>query len=168
MAVWIGVLAAAVQVIGLSRWILIVPGLAKMGDVATFQLLNTILGTIVGETFGYLFTGVWTILIIRSLGKISDASGFHGSGSSRRSSSCSDCLSRSVFPALIPPILLATFFGAFGWLLWVFWSGRVMTASIDGMLLVWLHLVMIINYRGPRDHRVNISLFPPWAGMKKN
>ncbi|CAG0994116.1 hypothetical protein METP2_02799 [Methanosarcinales archaeon] len=69
MAVWIGVLAAVVQVIGLSRWILIVPGLAQKGDVATFQLLNTILGTIVGETFGYLFTGVWTILIIRSLGK---------------------------------------------------------------------------------------------------
>lgn len=69
MAVWIGVLAAIVQVIGLSRWILIVPGLAQKGDVATFQLLNTILGTIVGETFGYLFTGVWTILIIRSLGK---------------------------------------------------------------------------------------------------
>ncbi len=70
MAVWMGVLAAAVQVIGLSRWILIVPGLAQIGDVATFQLLNTILGTIVGETFGYLFTGVWTLLIIQSPGKI--------------------------------------------------------------------------------------------------
>ncbi len=64
-----GVLAAVVQVIGLSRWILIVPGLAQNGDVATFQLLNKILGTIIGETFGYLFTGVWTILIIQSLGK---------------------------------------------------------------------------------------------------
>ncbi len=69
MAVWTGVFAATVQVIGLSRWILIVPGLAQKGDVATFQLLNTILGTIIGETFGYLFTGVWTILIIQSLGK---------------------------------------------------------------------------------------------------
>jgi hypothetical protein len=70
IAVWIGILAAVVQVIGLSRWLLVVPGLAQKGDVATFQLLNTILGTIVGETLGYLFTGVWTILIIKSLGKI--------------------------------------------------------------------------------------------------
>ena len=69
MAVWTGVLAAAVQVIGLSRWILIVPGLAQRGDVETFRLLNKILGTVVGETFGYLFTGVWTILTIQSLGK---------------------------------------------------------------------------------------------------
>ncbi len=76
MAVWIGVLAAAVQVIGLSRWLLIVPGLAQKGDVATFQFLNTILGTIIGETFGYLFTGVWTILIIQSLGKIIDRKWF--------------------------------------------------------------------------------------------
>ncbi len=69
ITVWIGVLAAVVQVIGLSRWILVVPGLAQKGDVATFQLLNMILGTIVGEAFGYLLTGVWTILIIKSLGK---------------------------------------------------------------------------------------------------
>ena len=69
MAVWMGVLAAAVQVIGLSRWVLIVPDLAQKGDVAIFTFLNTILGTIVGETLGYLFTGIWTILIIQSLGK---------------------------------------------------------------------------------------------------
>jgi len=50
MAMWTGVFAAVVQVIGLSRWILIVPDLAQKGNVATFQFLNTILGTIVGET----------------------------------------------------------------------------------------------------------------------
>jgi len=70
MAMWTGVFAAVVQVIGLSRWILIVPDLAQKGDVAIFTFLNTILGTIVGETLGYLFTGIWTILIIQSLGKI--------------------------------------------------------------------------------------------------
>lgn len=80
MAVWTGVLAAFVQVIGLSRWLLIVPGLAQKGDLATFQLLNTILGTIVGETFGYLFTGAWTILIIQSLGKIIGRLWFSGLG----------------------------------------------------------------------------------------
>jgi hypothetical protein len=70
----IGLLAALVQVLGLIRWPLAVPYLARAaGDPATspatrdaievgFQLLNRYLGVAVGEHLGYLFTGLWSAL----------------------------------------------------------------------------------------------------------
>ncbi len=62
---WTGILAATVQVIGLLRWPLIVPTLVASGDIKTFQSLNFILGTVIGETFGYFLTALWTILVVR-------------------------------------------------------------------------------------------------------
>lgn len=49
---WIGIIAAVVQVVGLLRWPLMVPSLAARGDTETFELLHMILGTVVGETLG--------------------------------------------------------------------------------------------------------------------
>lgn len=80
VAVWTGVAAAAVQVVGLLRWPLLVPGLAdrlaRANDEATraavladFELAHRLLGTLVGETFGYLLTAVWTILVLVALGR---------------------------------------------------------------------------------------------------
>ena len=65
----VGIAAAAVQVIGLLRWPLIVPGLADDNDTDTFDTVHTLLGTVVGETFGYALTAVWTVLIIFALGR---------------------------------------------------------------------------------------------------
>jgi Domain of unknown function (DUF4386) len=65
----VGIAAAAVQVIGLLRWPLIVPGLADDNDADTFDTVHTLLGTVVGETFGYALTAVWTVLIIFALGR---------------------------------------------------------------------------------------------------
>ncbi len=63
----VGVAAAAVQVIGLLRWPTLVPGLASDAGSAsaarTFDTLNLVLGTVVGETFGYALTAVWTVLV---------------------------------------------------------------------------------------------------------
>ncbi|MPY92938.1 MAG: DUF4386 family protein [Acidimicrobiia bacterium] len=70
----LGVLAAAVQFLGLIRWPLAVPYLARTAtdpsaSPATeaavevmFQTLNRYLGVAVGEHLGYLFTGLWTAL----------------------------------------------------------------------------------------------------------
>src|SRR5919201_6049030 len=70
-----GLLAAAVQFLGLVRWPFAVPHLARVAtDPAaspatidavevTFQTLNRYLGVAVGEHLGYLFTGVWTALV---------------------------------------------------------------------------------------------------------
>jgi Domain of unknown function (DUF4386) len=67
----IGVAAAAVQVIGLSRWVLLVPAIsrdatdpARTADAhRAFELAHTWLGTIVGETIGYALTATFTVLV---------------------------------------------------------------------------------------------------------
>ena len=67
----LGVVAAAVQVIGLSRWLLLVPGIsrnalnpARTADAhRSFELVHTWLGTVLGETIGYALTAAFTVLI---------------------------------------------------------------------------------------------------------
>jgi hypothetical protein len=73
-AVRAGVAAAVVQVVGLLRWPLLVPGwaaLAAGGDPAAeeaFTTANRVLGTLIGETGGYLLTAAWTVLVLVALG----------------------------------------------------------------------------------------------------
>jgi hypothetical protein len=70
-----GIAAATVQVIGLSRWVLFVPGLsddatdpARTADAhRTVELLHTWLGTILGETIGYALTSTFTVLVAFAL-----------------------------------------------------------------------------------------------------
>lgn len=79
VAVPVGIAAAAVQVIGLLRWPLLVPGYAAdsaSGDPAvaaaardSFSTAHTILGHLVGETLGYLLTAAWTLLVLAALGR---------------------------------------------------------------------------------------------------
>jgi hypothetical protein len=62
----VGILAAAVQFLGLVRWPFLVPYLAETDDPAAdlvFQAFNRYLGVAVGEHLGYLLTGAWTTLI---------------------------------------------------------------------------------------------------------
>ena len=63
----VGVAAAAVQVIGLLRWPVLVPGLAAragdQGAAETFESANLWLGTVLGESFGYALTAAWTVLV---------------------------------------------------------------------------------------------------------
>jgi Domain of unknown function (DUF4386) len=79
VAVRVGIAAAAVQVIGLLRWPILVPGYASdaaSGDAAvaaaardSFSTASDILGTAIGETLGYLLTATWTVLVIVALGR---------------------------------------------------------------------------------------------------
>jgi Domain of unknown function (DUF4386) len=78
-SVFIGIGAAIVQVIGLLRWPILVPGLAdtatdmtktaaeRSDAVDTFNTLGDVLGTALGETCGYALTATWTVLIIIAL-----------------------------------------------------------------------------------------------------
>ena len=78
-AVWVGIAAAIVQVIGLLRWPILVPGYAAdaaSGDPAVaagardaFRTAGAILGTTIGETLGYLLTATWTVLVVVALGR---------------------------------------------------------------------------------------------------
>ena len=74
VAMTVGVLAAAVQFLGLIRWPFLVPYLARTAadpgasparreavDIV-FQSFNRYLGVAVGEHLGYLLTGTWTTL----------------------------------------------------------------------------------------------------------
>jgi hypothetical protein len=68
-----GVLAGLVQVLGLLRWVYLVPELArthaspdadeatKAAALVTFRAFHQYLGVGVGEHLGYLLTGAWTI-----------------------------------------------------------------------------------------------------------
>ncbi len=70
-SVVVGVAAAVVQVVGLLRWPLLVPGLAATPQdpaaISTFHTLNVVLGTVVGETLGYALTAAWTVLVAIAL-----------------------------------------------------------------------------------------------------
>jgi hypothetical protein len=75
VAVTFGILAGLVQSLGLLRWVYVVPGLARAdadatlepslrdANAAVFQAFHHYLGVGVGEHLGYLFTGLWSVLI---------------------------------------------------------------------------------------------------------
>ena len=69
VAVWTGVAAAVVQVVGLARWPLLVPGYAARDDLDSFETAHHVLGTLIGETFGYALTAAWTLLVLVALGR---------------------------------------------------------------------------------------------------
>jgi hypothetical protein len=79
VAVPMGIAAAVVQVVGLMRWPLLVPGYAvdaASADPAvaaagrdSFETAHHLLGTVVGETFGYLLTAAWVLLVLVALGR---------------------------------------------------------------------------------------------------
>ena len=75
VATTIGVLAGFVQMLGLLRWVYLVPALARAYadpsldpeqrevQVAVFRALHQYLGVGVGEHLGYLLTGLWSLLV---------------------------------------------------------------------------------------------------------
>ena len=79
LAVPVGIAAAVVQVVGLMRWPILVPGYAadaastnpEIANAAqeAFTTASTVLGTIIGETTGYLLTAAWTLLVIVAFGR---------------------------------------------------------------------------------------------------
>jgi hypothetical protein len=82
LSIVVGAAAALVQGLGLVRWPFAVPELARRylaapvgpdGDAArrtvevVFATLHRLLGVGIGEHLGYLFTGLWTLLIAGSI-----------------------------------------------------------------------------------------------------
>jgi len=74
LAMTIGVLAGLVQMLGLLRWVYLVPPLARAiadptvgagqrdASLAVFRAMHQYLGVGVGEHLGHLFTGTWSVL----------------------------------------------------------------------------------------------------------
>jgi hypothetical protein len=79
VATTVGVLAAVVQFLGLARWPFLVPALARTYEdpnataaareatALVFDSFHRYLGIAVGECLGYLFTGVWTLLVASAM-----------------------------------------------------------------------------------------------------
>jgi len=71
----VGIAAATVQVIGLQRWVTLVPGIsddaldpAKQAAAEDrFELLHNLLGKAIGETMGYALTATFTVLVVIAL-----------------------------------------------------------------------------------------------------
>lgn len=105
LVVGVGAAAAVVQVVGLSRWFLVVPWL---DDAETFRMLNLVLGVGVGETLGYALTAAWTWAVARDVvGK-----------------SAAVLIAVGVLAPLgVPGVDLANFAGYVGWSLWLVWCG---------------------------------------------
>lgn len=78
-----GVLAGIMQVIGLIRWVFVVPSLAnaytdpaateatRAATVIVFNTIHQYAGVAIGEHLGQLFTAVWALLVSVSLVKTS-------------------------------------------------------------------------------------------------
>lgn len=125
IAVPVGIAAAVVQVIGLLRWPLLVPGYAAdaaSADPATaaagrdsFLFAHRILGGIVGETLGYSFTAAWTLLVLVALGGALAGRWFTALGAVSAVLIISGVLS----PLDLPLVDLANFTGYVLWSVWL-------------------------------------------------
>ena len=131
IAVPVGIAAAVVQVIGLLRWPLLVPGYASDAASAdagvaasardSFTTASDILGTAIGETLGYLLTATWTVLVIVALGRRYAGRWFQVLGVV----SAALVLAGVLSPLELPVIDTANFVGYVLWSLWLIAFGVV-------------------------------------------
>jgi len=118
----VGIAAATVQVIGLQRWVTLVPGVsrdaldpARRADAEErFELLHTVLGKIIGETFGYALTATFTILVVIALSRTTmprwmAVVGYLAAG----------LIATGVLIPLIEVFSLSNFAGYVAWCLWL-------------------------------------------------
>jgi hypothetical protein len=125
IAVVVGITAAAVQVIGLLRWPILVPGYAS--DAAStdagvagaardsFATASDILGTAIGETLGYLLTATWTALVVVALARRFAGAWFVALGATSAA-----LVFVGVFSPLdLPLIDTANFLGYVLWSIWL-------------------------------------------------
>jgi uncharacterized protein DUF4386 len=125
IAVRVGIAAALVQVVGLMRWPVLVPGYASdaasdsasvaAGARDSFTAASDILGTAVGETLGYLLTATWTALVIVALGRRFAGRWFAVLGAASAGLVVAGVLS----PLDLPVVDTANFLGYVLWSIWL-------------------------------------------------
>jgi hypothetical protein len=132
----IGIISAVVQIIGLLRWVFIVPVLAtqfvQTTDPATqeaikisFKVIHQFAGVLLGEHLGQLFTIIWTVFISAALLKVNIISkwlAWWGFIAAFIYFLAQAELLATVIPAF-PVIGIAGFLGSTLWLLWIILIG---------------------------------------------
>jgi hypothetical protein len=124
-AVGVGIAAAVVQVVGLRRWPIRVPGYASdaasadpavaAGGRDAFRTASAILGTTIGETLGYLLTATWTVLVVVALGRAFAGRWFPVLGGAAAALVLVGVLS----PLDLPVVDTANFLGYVLWSVWL-------------------------------------------------
>jgi len=125
VAVAVGIAAAVVQVVGLARWPLLVPGFAARAAspdpavaanaLASFALAHRVLGTLLGETLGYLLTAAWTVLVLVVLHRRLAGAWFTGLGAGAAVLVAAGVLA----PLRLPLVDTANFVGYVAWSVWL-------------------------------------------------
>jgi uncharacterized protein DUF4386 len=132
IAVWIGIAAAVVQVIGLARWPILVPGYAADGDTSGFSTASDILGTAIGETVGYALTAAWTVLVVLTLGRTIAGRWFTVLGGAAAALVAVGVVS----PLGLPVVDEANFIGYVLWSVWLIAFGVVLLVRAPRMVAV--------------------------------
>jgi hypothetical protein len=118
----VGIAAATVQVVGLQRWVTLVPGIS--GDALDpaqraaaedrFELIHVLLGKVVGETFGYALTATFTVLVVQALRRTVLPAWLAAVGCTAAA-----LIATGVLIPLVEPASLTNFVGYVAWCAWL-------------------------------------------------
>jgi hypothetical protein len=118
----IGIAAATVQVVGLQRWVTLVPGVAenaldprhRADAEARFELWHMVLGKVIGETLGYALTAAFTVLVVLALRRSVLPTWVAATGYIAAA-----MIATGVVIPAVPPASLSNFAGYVVWCLWL-------------------------------------------------
>ena len=143
VAVPVGIAAAAVQLIGLSRWFLLVPGYAAdaaAGGIRAqealdrFRTAHQVLGVAIGETLGYLLTAGSTLGVVAALHRRLAGNWFSALGAASAAAILAGVLS----PLDVPGVDAVNFAGYVGWSAWLLAFAAVLLAGARSRVSVRL------------------------------
>jgi hypothetical protein len=130
----VGIAAAVVQVAGLARWVLLIPGVSA--DAAdprtaadarhTFELLHLWLGEVLGETVGYALTATFTVLVVRGVTAKLAPRWMSGLGYASAA-----LIATGVLVPLVGAASIANFVGYVAWCLWLLAMAVVLWRAND-------------------------------------
>lgn len=129
----VGVAAAVVQVIGLQRWLTLVPQISvnaldraqHAAAVGRFSLWHTVLGKAIGETCGYALTAAFTVLVVIALRRL---------GLPRWLAVIGNAASAMIATGVVIPIVAAASLSNFaGYVLWCVWLLAVAVILVRGL-----------------------------------
>lgn len=130
-ATTLGVISGVVQIVGLLRWVFVVPVLAntyataadestRQAAMVVFQVMHQFGGVLLGEHLGQLFTIAWTVLMALALLRLRLVPawiGWLGIGAS----GIYFCAQAELFATVIPGFPVWEMAGLLGSTLWLVW-----------------------------------------------
>ncbi len=118
----VGIAAVTVQVVGLQRWVTLVPGISedaldpaqRAGAEDRFELWHTLLGKAIGESVGYALTATFTVLVVIALRRRCCRA-----GSARLGYAAAALIATGVVIPVVEAASLTNFIGYVAWRAWL-------------------------------------------------